>query len=76
MILSLALAAWLSPANAGGFEAKTMRAPLSSVEVERPPFGVHGLGTAASDALPFSVRVNEPCGITEGLTDASVGYGF
>ena len=36
MIVSLALAAWLSPANAGGFEAKTMRAPLSAVEVERP----------------------------------------
>lgn len=35
MILSLALAAW-TPAEAAGFQAKTMRAPLSAVEVERP----------------------------------------
>lgn len=33
--LLLGLALWTSPAQAGGFEAKTMRAPLSSREVER-----------------------------------------
>jgi len=36
VILSLALAAWFSPAEAAGFQAKTMRAPLSAFEVERP----------------------------------------
>jgi hypothetical protein len=36
VLLSLALAIGSSPALAAGFEAKTMRAPLSAVEVERP----------------------------------------
>lgn len=36
MILSLALAVWSDPAAAAGFQTKTMRAPLSAVEVERP----------------------------------------
>ncbi|MFZ5476926.1 MAG: hypothetical protein ACOZNI_09150 [Myxococcota bacterium] len=36
MLLSLALATGSSPALAAGFQAKTMRAPLSAAEVERP----------------------------------------
>lgn len=35
-MLMIALATWTSPAEAAGFQAKTMRAPLSAVEVERP----------------------------------------
>lgn len=36
MLLSLALVFWTPSADAAGFQAKTMRAPLSAVEVERP----------------------------------------
>lgn len=36
MLISLALAFWTDSAHAAGFQAKTMRAPLSAVEVERP----------------------------------------
>lgn len=35
-MLLLALALWSDPASAAGFQAKTMRAPLAAVEVERP----------------------------------------
>lgn len=35
-MLLTALALWNAPASAAGFQAKTMRAPLAAVEVERP----------------------------------------
>ncbi len=68
VILSLALASWFEPALAAGFEAKTMRAPLSSAEVERPlvigrgwmEFGLGadlkdatGAWSADGDVVPF-----------------------
>ena len=36
MTLILALTTWSGTAEAAGFQAKTMRAPLAAVEVERP----------------------------------------
>ena len=36
VLLSLTLSLWAEPAAAAGFQIKTMRAPLSAVEVERP----------------------------------------